>query len=183
MCVYAHICVYISTHQLGFSSWLSTFDLCAYILYMYIICVSNQKFSSTVDRRPPVHTIIHILHVYNIVRIYVICSSKRERWYKIQYIYYVCARMYGLPVCRCVPNNRNNITKPVASARPAAGSMYTHSRIYMCVYIRFFFLMKSPSTVYTDVRPEIYRAVFYRPCAVGLAIFPDRHRYSAAITL
>jgi len=48
---------------------LSTFDLCAQVhmcIYTYIMCASNQKFSSTVDRRPPVCAIIiiHILHVY-----------------------------------------------------------------------------------------------------------------------
>jgi len=96
---------------LSFSFRLSTFDLCTYMYMFYTYKnktrVSNQKFSSTVDRWPLIYT--KKKYVY-------ICSTKRKRWYKIQYIY-IYARMYGLPVCRCVPNNRNNITKPVASER------------------------------------------------------------------
>jgi len=95
----------------------------------------------------------------------------------------LCAhvRTSGVPLRAQQPEQHYKTRRQRA---PAAGSICTRIRVYMCVHTSdFFFLMKSPSTVYTDVRPEIYRTVFYRPCAVGLAIFPDRHRYSAAITL
>lgn len=55
----------------------------------------------------------------------------------IKYIIYIyiClfACIHGLPVYRCVPNNRNNITKPVVAS--SAGSVYANSRIFACAAV------------------------------------------------